>query len=82
MCTVEDEGLLVRLLWESLRATAYLEVFSELHDVGHVNFVEGSQHGICVLSTLEALSYTRSQPGDLHPPLGPLRLTPLLVQRG
>lgn len=48
---------------------AYLEIFPELHDVGHVNLIEGGQHGIGVLSTLEALSHTGSEPGHLDTPL-------------
>ena len=29
--------------------SVHLEVLPELHDVGHVNLIEGGQHSICVL---------------------------------
>ena len=57
----------------------YLEVLPEQHDVGHVNLIESSQHGIGVLCTLEALCNTGAQSGHLHPPLGPPWLACWLV---
>ena len=61
------------------RASAHLEVLPELHDVCHVNFVEGGQHGVGVLGPLEAFSHARSQAGHLHTPLWPPWLTRRLV---
>ena len=48
--------------------SAYLVVRSELHEVCHVNLVEGGQHGVGVLGALQALGHARPQPGHLHPP--------------
>lgn len=61
---------------------AHLEVLPELHEVGHVNLVEGGQHGVGVLGALEALGHTGTQAGHLHPPLGPAWLAGGLVCRG
>lgn len=51
-----------------LLVSVYLVVRSELHEVCHVNLVEGGQHGIGVLCALQALGHARPQPGHLHPP--------------
>ena len=56
------------LAWSKV---AYLEVLPELHDIGHVNLIERCQHGVCVLSTLEALSHTCPEPGHFDSPLRP-----------
>lgn len=61
---------------------AHLEVLPELHEVSHVNLIEGGQHGVGVLGTLEALSHTGTEPGHLHPPLWPAWLACGLVCRG
>lgn len=61
-----------------LRAAIYLEVFPELHNVCHVNLIEGGEHGIGVLGPLEAFSHACPQPGDLDTPLRPVCLAPRL----
>jgi hypothetical protein len=53
--------------------SAHLEVITKGHKVGHVHLVKRGQHGVGVLGPLEALSYTCTQPGDLHTPEEPNR---------
>ena len=52
-------------------AGADLEVSTQLHEVGHVDLVEGGQHRVRVLGALQALRHARAQPRHLHPPAQP-----------
>ena len=47
---------------------AHLEFCAQLHEVGHVHFIEGGQHGIRVLGALQPLSYSGPQSSHLHTP--------------
>lgn len=51
-----------------LEVGARLEVGAQLHQVGHVDLVEGGQHRVRVLGALQALRHARAQPRHLHPP--------------
>lgn len=45
---------------KSITQEAHLEVCAQLHEVCHVDLVEGCEHGIGILSTFQPLCYTCS----------------------
>ena len=53
----------------------YLVHRAQLHKVCHINFIEGREHGIGVLSSLESLCNPSSKSCHLHPPTGHLSMS-------